>query len=353
LVACGGDRRDHADAGTGSFASLGSSDSVGDSESSAGTGGVTEGGEPFFDVGGGGGTGQGEGGDEKGCEKIDFLFVIDNSMSMGDEQQQLVDSFPGFIDTIRDTLMAQDYQILVTATDDLGNVGAGTGSCNSACQGQGCCAQECSARPHCTCNWGSCVNLSPCQKTLGAGRLHDSKFQECGVEGANRYIVDGQPDVYGAFACMGLVGTYGSGSERPMQAVLDATGPLSEPGECNAGFLRDDAILVVTYITDEHDVDSPGNPAAWKQQLVGHKGGNESAIVVLGLVGDYGKQGSACTEYDPINGNGAENAVELQTFAESFERGSWGSVCAHDYAPFFADAVAEVDAACDDFVPEG
>src|SRR5262245_50681890 len=52
-------------------------------------------------------------GTEKGCHKADFLFVIDNSTSMEDEQDSLIASFSGFIATIEDTLMAQDYHILV------------------------------------------------------------------------------------------------------------------------------------------------------------------------------------------------------------------------------------------------
>ena len=57
-----------------------------------------------------------------------------------------------------------------------------------------------------------------------------------------------------------------------------------QAGGCNEGFLRDDAILVVTFITDEEDTGSAGNPDSWKQTLVDAKGGNEEAIVVLGLV---------------------------------------------------------------------
>ena len=53
---------------------------------------------------------------EMGCEKVDFLFVIDDSGSMIDEQEQLVASFPGFIDTIQNTLTAQDYRIMVVDT---------------------------------------------------------------------------------------------------------------------------------------------------------------------------------------------------------------------------------------------
>ena len=44
-------------------------------------------------------------------------------------------------------------------------------------------------------------------------------------------------------------------------------------------------------------------------------------------------------------------APRLQRFVESFERGSLGSVCAPDYASFFAQAVSEIDTACEEFVP--
>ena len=49
-------------------------------------------------------TGFGCGGNKPGCGKVDFLFVIDNSGSMGDNQDNLIASFPGFINTIAQTL---------------------------------------------------------------------------------------------------------------------------------------------------------------------------------------------------------------------------------------------------------
>ena len=55
-------------------------------------------------VGGAGGTSAvtiGSGGASPGCAKVDFLFVIDNSVSMKDEQDALIASFPGFIDSIK------------------------------------------------------------------------------------------------------------------------------------------------------------------------------------------------------------------------------------------------------------
>jgi len=44
-------------------------------------------------------------------------------------------------------------------------------------------------------------------------------------------------------------------------------------------------------------------------------------------------------------------APRLQSFVESFPFGSLGAVCASDYAPFFARAVAVIGDACQRFVP--
>jgi hypothetical protein len=162
------------------------------------------------------------------------------------------------------------------------------------------------------------------------------------------------PDLADTFACVGEVGTFGDGNEQPMEAMLEAVSDdMNAAGGCNADFLRDDAILVVTFITDEEDaMKSPGNPADWKAGLVAAKGGNTDAIVVLGLFGDNDQPDAICAPYD--GDTGAEPGVRLREFTESFgNRGVVGSVCAPDYAPFFQDAVDVVDVACDEFTPEG
>jgi hypothetical protein len=124
-------------------------------------------------------------------------------------------------------------------------------------------------------------------------------------------------------------------------------------GACNEGFLRSDAILVLTIITDEEEKSSPGDPASWKQSLVDAKPGGEQAIVVLGLIGDNGTPGAICAPFASNAGTGAEPSPRLRAFAESFPAGRVGSVCASDYAPFFSDAVSPIEGACNDFIPPG
>src|SRR5690606_7269303 len=144
------------------------------------------------------------------------------------------------------------------------------------------------------------------------------------------------PDLVGTFSCAAHVGTYGDGNERPMEAMLAATSAaLNDPGGCNEGFLRDDAILVVTFITDEEDnMKSPGDPQAWYDALVANKNGNADAVSVLGLFGDGDLPNGICQPLQ--NDVGAEPAPRLREFVELFgDRGVAGSICADDYIPFF------------------
>jgi hypothetical protein len=295
--------------------------------------------------------------DEAGCEKVDFLFVIDNSGSMVEEQMALVTSFPGFISTISNTLMAQDYHLMVTDTD-----AASVGSSSiSIINGQvvcepdpTCCVGVCNGMggiviqpPPTECNGQPCANFplpEGCDVEIGAGKDDDQLGNPCGIAGDLRYMLDSQPNLEQTFSCLALVGTGGDGLERPMDALIEAIGPKNAVGECNEGFLRDDAVLVVTVITDEDDVDqSMGNPAVWEQTLIDAKNGNEEAIVLLGLVGDGSVMGGQCPS--------DVDAPVLRSFAESFTYGQVGSVCAPDYAPFFEQAVSVIDTACDEFVP--
>lgn len=300
--------------------------------------------------------------DEEGgsaCEKIDFLFVIDNSGSMIDEQQNLATSFPGFISTIQGTLMAQDYHLMVVDTD-AASVGASSISISNGeitCETHPtCCIGVCNGiggimvfPPPTVCNGEPCSNFplpTGCEATLGAGRDYDQEGVPCGIDNGLRYMTDQQSDLTGTFQCAALVGPNGDGLELPMDAMKAAISSESDAGGCNEGFLRDDAVLVVVYITDEDDEgQSTGDPASWKDFVVQAKAGNEEALVVLGLIADEGVPGGVCTD----NGD----APVLRTFAESFVYGQWASVCEPDYTQFFVDAVSVIDTACDGFIPPG
>lgn len=261
------------------------------------------------------------------CRAIDFLFVVDNSFSMEREQTALARSFPGFMSVIADQLHALDYHVMVVDTDAMtpGEV--------VEAERQAPDTQE-----------------ELCDVTLGAGRRGNRRTGSCALSPDGRFIDAAQPDLAGTFDCIGRVGTAGSSYERPIGALLDATSQqLTAPGACNRNFLRRDAVLVVTFMTDEDDEFTAGEPPAWRETLLELKGGDESALVLLGLVSDRNRSqplpGGPCVD-------GAQSgAPRLQRFIESFRFGSLGAVCAADYAPFFERAVSVIGDACREFVP--
>ncbi len=309
------------------------------------------------------GPGMNSGGDASGgCQKIDFLFIIDNSGSMQEEQANLIASFPGFMSTITETLEAGFFHVMAISTDN-GEGGSTIVSCsNGSCDctpAPLCCEHSCGASmlPSTSCNGFDCNDLpiTECDRSWGAGKVHSSDGMECGIEGDRRYMLHTQPDLAGSFACSASVGLYGSGAEKPMLALNNAlSDDLNGSGACNQGFLRKDAILVVTLITDEEDDNtdaeapgSPGNPPEWIEALVEAKGGNPEAVVFLALVGDNNLPGATCAA------GVAEAAPRLQAVAQGLPFGVVGSVCAPDYTPFFAAAVSVIDASCTIFEPEG
>ncbi|NVB41271.1 hypothetical protein G6O69_25755 [Pseudenhygromyxa sp. WMMC2535] len=291
-----------------------------------------------------GGDGMGsadDGGSSEGCQAIDFLFVIDNSGSMGDNQQNLINSFPGFISKIQEAIAEVDsYHIMVVDTDEYWND----------------CTVECAFPfPLCTFDGIDGCDGAPtvCDETLGAGVNFplgdDASNQYCELTGGQRYITPAEPfDLLPQkFTCIASVGTDGDSSEMPMSALTQAIGPtLNGAGGCNSGFLRDDAVLVVTIITDEEDSDSPGTPAGWYQNIVAQKIGDGSGVVVLGLINDMDADTPLC----PAE---SQDPEQIRTFIDMFPNHIRGSVCDADYSPFFEQAVDLINSTCDEFVPVG
>ncbi|MCA9707695.1 MAG: hypothetical protein KDK70_17730 [Myxococcales bacterium] len=268
-----------------------------------------------------------------GCRKIDFLFVIDDSESMLDEQQLLIDGFPGFMEEIRQTIEGFDFHVMVVST------GAQT------------------------------MSFDPCENHLGAGRVRSGTGEDCGlledVLHGQRYLDGDHPDLEGAFSCIADVGNDGAGDEKIIWSMADAITEQTHPGMCNEGFLRKDAILVVTIITDEedspydqppggdYDDNSPGDPVAWTAGLTATMYDDPEAVVLLALVGDSDLEDGLCEPYVYPDGDGAEPALRIREFVESFPYGSWASVCQTNYADFFIEAVADIDASCGGFQPPG
>ncbi|MGH1342789.1 MAG: VCBS repeat-containing protein [Nannocystales bacterium] len=263
----------------------------------------------------------------RGCSRVDFLFVIDNSGSMRDFQENLIASFPDFIQAIEEQVEITNYHIMVTDLD-----GWGYDYCESGCESLG----YCEGAPEYGC--GVTIPASPCEAVVGAGVIEpvgrDTTGLPCPIFTSDRrYLDHTQPDLEDAFACVAQVGTAGPGTEESLDRMIDALGDEgTSAGECNAGFLRDDAILVVTLITDEDNAEGV-NGATAIEAVVDAKGGDQEAIVALGVI---------------------SQSVSLEQFVNHFgDNALLGDIRAESYAPFFEEAVSIIDRVCDDFIPEG
>lgn len=283
----------------------------------------------------GAGTGMMEGGDTTVCQKVDMLFVVDDSGSMEDEQDNLTMAFPAFIGTIQTELdAAVGYNIGVIRTD------ANDISCVAGRAGVLVTRNFLAASSNMTCT------------------PYASGY---------RYMTEAD-DLVSKFSCAAKVGIGGSGDEKPIESIIAAlTPPNTDAGECNENFLRDDALLVIVLITDEEDdhesdmggecemtpgLGSAGDPPDWYEDIVAIKGGIETNIVMLSLVGVT--EGTPCPALDKCNGGvtGAEPSPRLVELTQMFTHGHVGRVCGQ-YDPFFEEAVADIKAACEDFIPPG
>lgn len=246
-----------------------------------------------------------------GCRKVDYLFVIDNSASMLIYQQQLATSFAGFIEGVeRSQASLQSVHVGVVTTDSYeGNYHGGSED-----------EESCHAL-------GGLVTT-----TTG----HNSSESTCGPYAEGHRFMTELDDLDHTFPCAAQVGTTGNTTERPLEALTSAVVELDEPGECNEGFIRDDALLVAVIVTDEDD---PGPVEFRYERLVEAKGGHADNVVAVGLINE---PGTSC----PLTGHSRE-APLLTSFIGMFTHGFVAPVCG-DYSAVFQQAVSVVEAACQD-----
>lgn len=172
-------------------------------------------------------------------QKLDILFVIDNSNSMKEEQEAVARELTGFIQKIRaGGGVRQDFHVGVITTG---------------------------VYLHTKINGVEFSRGYPEQ----SGRLQPvpDLASDGGVvlgTGSERMLTGDDPEVVAKFARLIQQGTSGSGQETPFEALrLALSGelaqrPLAEGG--NAGFLRDGARLLITVLTDEDDCSESDRP---------------------------------------------------------------------------------------------
>jgi hypothetical protein len=256
---------------------------------------------------------------ETGCHKVDFLFVIDNSGSMGDNQVDLANNFPNFIDGIQATLDEVDeFQVGVVTTD---------------------------AYPF---NTLGCRKLGALVTATGGT---DSSNAVCGPYADGHNYMTEADDLATTFACAAKPGSEGSGLELVANAMEVAVRKdLGGAGDCNEGFMRDDALLVIVLITDEWDgpgdpefFGSTGNAQSWYDTVVTAKGGIPENVVVVSLV-----YTPACPPLDDGFLSG-----DLQPFTELFGDNGFVGCITDDYGAIFTAATGIIGGACENFMPPG
>ncbi|MFH2005460.1 MAG: hypothetical protein ABI333_02625 [bacterium] len=194
--------------------------------------------------------------------QLDMLFVIDNSMSMLEEQFLLRTQFPSLMSEL-DRLPGgrPDVHIGVTNTD-LGTYPYGTDWCSDSDGGRLLVPAECGNPVE-----GATFIVDADPQGCSVQRQEDGSctaqscdVSHCAHEPNTRFVVTDQgcprcrnfihESLADTFSCVGNVGTEGCGFEQPLEAIALALSPSTTENE---GFLRPRSVLAVIIISDEDD----------------------------------------------------------------------------------------------------
>ena len=229
--------------------------------------------------------------DQQSAAKVDVLWVVDNSGSMGPRQQNLAKNFHSFIDLF--TQGSIDFRIAVTTTDIFKD------------QGQ--------------------------------------------LQGSPKVITPQTGNVVSAFAANIAVGTKGSPYEAGLQAAqmaLDRQAQTNQPKtdaltQCQEGcntqrdtatcqqaclasagfeFLRPDAYLYLVFVTDEEDRSGQDIRYYWRTFETAKGIGNDGTVTTAAIIGDV-----------PSNGCGATPGARYVALSK-LTGGEVGSICDVSFA---------------------
>ncbi len=156
--------------------------------------------------------------------KIDMIWVIDNSGSMAPSQQALADNFESFIQDFVNK--AFDFKIAVVTTEAF--------------------IKRYPALTSYPDDIAEFRDGNPTDGPSGYAVISSDLMTSGGMS---------QQDLVDLFVLNIKQGTAGVGDERGMESLIAA---LNEPA--NDGFLREDADLAVIFVTDEEDFSASGTP---------------------------------------------------------------------------------------------
>lgn len=260
-------------------------------------------------------------GEKKQCNQMDIIFVVDDSGSMSEEQSNLAANFPMFAQVLSTYTTPEgdpiDYRVAVTTT-------------------------------------GRDMQYTVQGISFSEDGDNGAFKSNCGL--SKSYLEPTDANMSGTLACRANVGTSGPGIEMPLlmskwalsERIMDGT---------NAGFLRDEALLGVVYLTDENDastdtnnwtitISSPDPMPTWHaadqveffDQLKGHRSRWAAGVIAgdgncTSSFGDAVDAARLKEFVDLANGNGTTQAT-------------FSSICSGDLTSSLQNILATFQAAC-------
>ncbi|MDG1479680.1 MAG: hypothetical protein P8R54_08815 [Myxococcota bacterium] len=220
---------------------------------------------------------------QSATDMVDILWVIDNSLSMSDEQAEVASKFGEFIESIEATGL--DFHVGVITTD-----------------------ME--------------------STEIGRGQLL----------GDPTYLTRDDDDYIAAFQDRIQVGIQGSDREKGLDAAITA---LTEPivSSSNAGFLRDGAVLSIIFVSDENDCTDRGALDGYDEATACYEY-SEDLVPIFDLIEEYDaiKPDEDRTLISAIVGpeitencGGAVPGFRYQTMADAFG-GITGNICQSSFS---------------------
>ncbi|MDC0720537.1 hypothetical protein [Nannocystis bainbridge] len=238
-----------------------------------------------------------------GCNRLDLLFVIDNSAGMADEQKNLVAALPHLVTRLRQLVgedgvpVGPDVHVMVTTTDMDHPLCAPFAKPDYFPAMGAPIATACAERLERFTGLGPNVPSRPdvCLDACPEGQFEvpSDPFVHFTPEGDN-VLEGGDGDkVIRALQCIMPQGIDGCGIESPLEAMLQALDPSAAWNTAPEPFLRPGAALAIVLVSDETDcsaldlrhfdpknVDDPEFNVFWEdsQGVPGNKSEPTSAV---------------------------------------------------------------------------
>lgn len=239
---------------------------------------------------------------------VDIMFMIDNSPSMKDKQENLARNFPIFMDVLKNIPGGlPNVHVGIVSSD------VGAGPSPVACQATG----------RCQCNPGG-----------DRGVLYGAeKLPTCGIMDPKGHFLSSSNmgtmnnftgDISAAFSCMARgVGDVGCGQEHQLQSIRVGLYEMTTPE--NKGFLRPNAYLAIILLTDEDDCSAPPNSDlftwktdgytdSWRCAYWGHECAGK-----MPTMGKFATPLDNCTTNDTPVDNGGK-LIPVQEFVNDIRR---------------------------------